>query len=142
MIRLFIREVEEELLEEEVDTFPPIPDAQRRADSPTTPLSPDGISKLFERQLSANQRKASVRDSLSEGNLEPFKLNDRVSRRSRGSSRRRSVRKSGLEAEAEARREEEEKKRRQQGDRHKMLFRLCFTFGSLRVDVSYSFAKE
>lgn len=112
MVRLFIREVEEELMDEELDEFLPIPNV----DSPTTPLSPEDISKFFERQLSANQRKGSVRDrTLSDGNFEPFKLNDRVSRRSRGSSRRRSMRKSGLEAEAEARKEEEEKKKREEG---------------------------
>lgn len=112
MIRLFIREVEEELMEEEIDAFLPIPGA----DSPTTPLSPDDISKLFERQLSANQRKHSARErTVSDGKFEPFKLNDRVSKRSRGSAKRRSMRKSGLEAEAEVRREEEEKKRREEG---------------------------
>ena len=116
MIRLFIREVEEELMDEELDGFLPIPDGLLRADSPTTPLSPDGISKLFERQLSANQRKSSVREqSLSDANFEPFKLNDRVSRRSRGSARRRSVRKSVLEAEPEPRKEDEEKKREEGG---------------------------
>lgn len=118
MIRLFITDVEEELREEETDSFLPVSETQRRPDSPTTPLTPlsiDGISKLFERQLSVKHRKNSVRDSLSEGKFEPFKLNDRVSRRSRGSSRRRSLRKSGLEFEAEARKEEEEKKRREEG---------------------------
>lgn len=117
LIRLFIRDVEEELMEEETDAFIPVSEAQRRPDSPTTPLTPlstDGISKLFERQLSASHRKASIRDSLSEGHFEPFKLNDRVSRRSHGSARRRSLRKSGLEVEAEARKEEEEKKRREE----------------------------
>ena len=99
-------------MEEEFDEFLSVPGA----DSPTTPLSPDDISKLFERQLSATQRKSSVHErTLSDGVFEPFKLNDRVSRRSRGSARRRSVRKSGLEAEAEARKEEEEKKRKEEG---------------------------
>ena len=106
-------------MEEEIDAFLPVSEAQRRPDSPAstplTPLSPDGISKLFERQLSASHRKASVRDSLSEALFEPFKINDRVSRRSRGSARRRSLRRSGLEVEAEARKEEEEKKRREEG---------------------------
>jgi len=105
-------------MEDEVDAFLPVCDAPRRPDSPSTPLtplSPDGISKLFERQLSASHRKASVRDSLSEGHFEPFKLNDRVSRRSQGSARRRSQKKSGLEFEAEARKEEVEKKRREEG---------------------------
>lgn len=118
MIRLFIRDVEEELMEEEIDAFLPVPEVQRRPDGPTTPLSPlspDDINKLFERQLSASHRKGSARDSLSEGKFEPFKLNDRVSRRSRGSARRRSLRKSGLEVEAEVRKEEEEKKRREEG---------------------------
>ena len=115
MIRMFIREVEEELMDEEIDEFLPMAEVQRRADSPTSVISIDDISRLFDRQLSANQRKSSVRDSMSEGNLEPFKLNDRVSRRSHGSARRQSMRKSGLEAEAEARKEEEEKKRREEG---------------------------
>lgn len=121
MIRLFIRDVEEELMEEEIDAFLPVPEVQRRPDGPTTPLSPlsplspDDINKLFERQLSASHRKGSARDSLSEGKFEPFKLNDRVSRRSRGSARRGSLRKSGLEVEAEVRKEEEEKKRREEG---------------------------
>ena len=105
-------------MEEEVDAFFPVSEVQRRPDSPSTPLtplSPDGISKLFERQLSASHKKASVRESLSEGLFEPFKLNDRVSRRSRGSARQRSLRKSGLEVEAEVRKEEEEKTRREEG---------------------------
>ncbi|KAJ7381467.1 hypothetical protein OS493_001605 [Desmophyllum pertusum] len=114
LIRMFIREVEEELMDEEIDEFLPMAEVQRRADSPTSVISIDDISRLFDRQLSANQRKSSVRDSMSEGNLEPFKLNDRVSRRSHGSARRQSMRKSGLEAEAEARKEEEEKKRREE----------------------------
>lgn len=99
-------------MEEELDAFLPVPDV----DSPSTPLSPDDISKFFERQLSANQRKHSVRErTVSDGKFEPFKLNDRLSRRSHGSARRRSMRKSGLEAEAEVRREDEEKKRREEG---------------------------
>ncbi|KAL9976502.1 hypothetical protein ACROYT_G013811 [Oculina patagonica] len=53
LVRLFIREVEEELMDEELDEFLPVPNV----DSPTTPLSPEDISKFFERQLSANQRK-------------------------------------------------------------------------------------
>ena len=116
MIRLFIREVEEEL-EDEEDAFLPIPDAQRKADSPTTPLSPDDIRKLVERTLSVGQRHTSTRDSFTDGNFEPFKLNNRVSKRSRGSAKRRSSKKSGLEAEAVVRREEEEKARREQGNR-------------------------
>ena len=118
MIRLFIRDVEEELMDEEIDACFPVCEVQRRPDSPSTPLSPlspDCISKLFERQLSASHRKGSVRDSVSDGKFEPFKINDRVSRRSRGSARRRSLRKSGLEVEAEVRKEEEEKKRREEG---------------------------
>ena len=108
-------------MEDEIDAFLPVSEAQRRPDSPSTPLtplSPDGISKLFERQLSASHRKASARDSLSEASFEPFKINDRVSRRSRGSARRRSLRRSGLEVEAEARKEEEVKKRREEGGCH------------------------
>lgn len=113
LIRLLIKEVEEEL-EDEEDAFLPIPDAQRKADSPTTPLSPDDIRKLVERTLSVGQRHTSTRDSFTDGNFEPFKLNNRVSKRSRGSAKRRSSKKSGLEAEAVVRREEEEKARREQ----------------------------
>ncbi|CAH3042269.1 unnamed protein product [Pocillopora meandrina] len=114
LIRLFIREVEEELLEDEEDAFLPTPDAQQKPDSPTTPLSPDGIRKLVERTLSVGQRNNSTRDSFTDGNFEPFKLNNRISRRSRGSAKRRSSKKSGLEVEAAARREVDEKERRQQ----------------------------
>ena len=117
LIRLFIREVEEELLEDEEDAFLPTPDAQQKPDSPTTPLSPDGIRKLVERTLSVGQRNNSTRDSFTDGNFEPFKLNNRISRRSRGSAKRRSSKKSGLEVEAAARREVDEKERRQQGNR-------------------------
>ncbi|RMX50857.1 hypothetical protein pdam_00017257 [Pocillopora damicornis] len=104
----------EELIRNNGDAFLPTPDAQQKPDSPTTPLSPDGIRKLVERTLSVGQRNNSTRDSFTDGNFEPFKLNNRISRRSRGSAKRRSSKKSGLEVEAAARREVDEKERRQQ----------------------------
>ena len=110
MIGMFIREVESELIVEDFDEFLS-PANQQRGDGPLASFSANDISKLFERQISAtcsSHRRSSIRDSLSEGNLEPFKVNNRVSsRRSRG--RYRSV----SEVEAKARKEEEEKKKKE-----------------------------
>lgn len=110
MIGMFIREVEEELIDEDIDEFIPTAD---RGDRPLSVFSADDITKLFERQISArNEARGSVRDSLSEGNLEPFKLNDRVSSRRSchgGNARHRSV----SEAESKARKDDEKKKKEQ-----------------------------
>ena len=107
MIGMFIREVEEELIDEDIDVFLSSADRQRGG-RPLSSFSAGDISKLFERQISASSQGRGTRDSLSEGKLEPFKLNDRVSsRRSRASTKQRTM----SEAEAKVRKEEEEKEK-------------------------------
>lgn len=109
---MFIREVEEELFDEDIGEFLHCGDRQR-GDVALSSLSADDITKLFERQISASSRGRGLRSSSSEGNLEPFKLNDRVSsRRLRASSKQRRL--SG-DIESKARKEEEEKTKKEGG---------------------------
>ena len=108
---MFIREVEEELIDEDIDVFLSSTDRQR-GDRPLSSFSANDISKLFERQISGSSQGRGVRDSLSEGKLEPFKLNDRMSSRRSCTSTRQRIK---SEAEAKARKEEEEKKKKEQG---------------------------
>lgn len=108
---MFIREVEEELFDEDIGEFLHCGDRQR-GEVALSSLSADDITKLFERQISASSRGRGLRSSSSEGNLEPFKLNDRVSsRRLRASSKQRRL-SGGIESKA---REEEEEKKKKEG---------------------------
>ena len=109
---MFIREVEEELFDEDIGEFLHCGDRQR-GDVALSSLSADDITKLFERQISASSRARGLCSSSSEGNLEPFKLHDRVSsRRLRATSKQR---RSSGGIESKARKEEEEKKKKEGG---------------------------
>ena len=109
---MFIKEVEEELFDEDIGEFLHCGDRQR-GDVALSSLSADDITKLFERQISASSRGKGLRRSSSDRYLEPFKLNDRVSsRRLRGSSKQGIL--SG-DIESKSRKEEEEKKKKEGG---------------------------